>query len=423
MIKRNRPPRIAPIRAIDTPQVEVLHLDNGVPLYFSDMGTQEVLRIEAVFRAGRPYETKQLAAMATASQIREGSKTRASAEIAETFDYYGCEFSSPFHMDTANFSLVALNKHLGAVLPLMGEILSEPAFPEKELDHFIKRNQQKLLVDLSQNDVIAYRHITEKIFGANHPYGYNSLPEMYTALEVADLHRHFERTFTTGNCLLFASGHVRQEAITQINRYLGQAIRKGPAVPPSFSIQETVPEKARISRPKTLQTAIRIGRRLFPRTHPDFPGMYVANAVLGGYFGSRLMSSIREEKGYTYSIYSSLETLCFDGFFYIATETGNDVVQETLDLIYQEIQSLQDRLISVKELNMAKSYLMGAFLTDVDGPFNTMDLVRSLAGDQLPVSFFQDTVRAVQEITPEEIRSLAQRYFSREAFWETIVGP
>ncbi len=423
MIKRNRPPRIAPIRAIDTPQVEVLYLDNGVPLYFSDMGTQEVARIEAVFHAGRPYETKPLAAMATASQIREGSRSRTSAEIAEMFDYYGCEFSNPFHMDTANLSLVSMTKHLGEVLPVFGEMLSEPAFPEAELDHFIKRNQQKLLVDLSQNDVVAYRHITEKIFGANHPYGYNSLPEMYASLEVNDLRQHFNRTFTTGNCLLFASGKIGSETIKQINRSLGQAIRRGPAVSPTFPARETAPEKAHISRPKTLQTAIRIGRNLFPRTHPDFPGMFVANAVLGGYFGSRLMSSVREEKGYTYSIYSSLETLCFDGFFYIATETGNDVVQETLDLIYQEIQSLQDRLVSKKELNMAKSYLMGSFLTDVDGPFNTMDLVRSLVSDQLPVSFFQDTVRAVQEVTPEEIRSLSQRYFSKETLWETIVGP
>jgi predicted Zn-dependent peptidase len=151
--------------------------------------------------------------------------------------------------------------------------------------------------------------------------------------------------------------------------------------------------------------------------------MFVVNTLLGGYFGSRLMSNVREKKGYTYNIYSAIETMRFDGYFYVSTETGNDVAEDAVKQIFTEIEILQNNLVGKKELELARNYLMGTLLSQMDGPFNTMDLVRSLAADGLTLSFFQDAIRVVQEITPEEIRELAQRYLGRDEMWEVFVGP
>lgn len=423
MPNRARAPRISQIKHIDLPDIDVITLDNGVPLFVVHSGTQELARLEVVFHAGRPYESKRLAARASAAQIREGSVHRTSAQVAEHFDFFGSEFSNPYHMDTVNLSIVALNKHLEQVLPVFSELLNSPAYPAAELDNFIQRNQQKLLVDLSQNDVIAYRQITEMIFGADHPYGYNSMPDTYAALTTQDLHDHFNKTCTTGNCMIFASGMVDASVVTLLNQQLGQAIRPGAPVSAHISEPNNRPEKIYIQRPKSHQTAIRIGRKLFTKHHPDYHKMAVVNTILGGYFGSRLMSSVREEKGYTYNIYSSLETMRFDGYFYIATETGNEVVQDALNQIYVEIELLQEQLVPQKELDLAKSYLMGGMLSQIDGPFNTIDLARSLTTELLPLSFFKEAMDTIREITPEEIRTLAQRYLQREEMWEILVGP
>ncbi|MFM8450252.1 MAG: M16 family metallopeptidase [Haliscomenobacter sp.] len=422
MPNRARAPRTFPVRHIDFPVVQELRLDNGFPLLVLHSDTQEVTRVDVVFHAGRPYEQKNLVARATAAQIREGTRKHTSAEVAEHFDYYGSEFSAPFQLDTANLSLVALNKHLESVLPVFSEILHSPAFPEAELAHFIQRNQQKLLVDLSQNDVIAYRQITEMIFGSAHPYGYNSTPDMYAALTSADLQAHHQRTYSANNGVVFASGWVDEHAIRLLNDTLGQAVAGGVEATPLIPVSDSMPVRQRLHHPRSQQTAIRIGRRLFNRHHPDYHKMYVVNTLLGGYFGSRLMSSIREEKGYTYNIYSSLECMRFDGYFYIATETGNEVAEKALQQIYEEIAGMQEHLVSQKELNLAKNYLLGGMLSQIDGPFNTMDLVRSLTLESLDLSFFQEAVAAIREITPEEVRDLARKYLGRDQMWEILVG-
>jgi len=173
---RTRPPAVHSISHLQMPVVETALLDNGAPVYISNMGTQEVARIEVVFDAGRPFERKPLSARATASLLREGTLSMSSAEIAENLDFYGAELSYPYYLDTCNIALVALNKHLPQVLPVFADMLYNPRFPQSELEHFVQRNKERLLVELSKNDVLAYREITEKIFGTQHLYGYNSFP-------------------------------------------------------------------------------------------------------------------------------------------------------------------------------------------------------------------------------------------------------
>ncbi|MEY4135119.1 MAG: hypothetical protein RL386_1469 [Bacteroidota bacterium] len=442
---RSRPPAIHPVTHLKLPPAATVYLDNNAPVFISTMGTQEVIRIEVVFNAGRPFELKPLAARAAASLLREGTRSMSSAEIAENLDYYGAELSFPYYLDTCNIAIVALNKHLHKVLPVFADLLSNPLFPPSEFDHFVQRNKERLLVELSKNDVIAYREITEKIFGKSHPYGYNSFPETYDALRLEDVKEHYARTFTAGNCFIFAAGNITDEALQLINRHLGPGIRPDPTSPSpmvghpltdntaptnlrqqqplSFPVPDPTPQKIHIHRPDTLQTAVRIGKRLFHRGHPDYHGFFILNTLLGGYFGSRLMNNIREEKGYTYNIYSALETMRLDGYFYIASEVGNEVMEDTLEQIYGEIEALRQEPVGREELEMAKSYLLGLMLNQIDGPFNHSDLVRSLVSDDLPLSFFEASVAAIHEITPAKIQDLAQQYLKPETLTEVIAGP
>ncbi len=422
MPDRTKPPIIQDIQSVRLPEVEVRALDNGIPLYIVNLGTQEVLKLEVAFRAGRPYERTLLAARATASQIREGSAAYSSAQVAESMDFYGATLSIPFQLDTSNFILYSLNKHFPKVLGILQSLLQRPLFPQKELEQFIKRNQRRLAVDLTRNDVVAYRELTAAIFGESHPYGYNSQPQTYGQLQQDALQEHYRRLYNAQNCVLFLSGRVTEEAVKLVNDAFCSALPEGQRAEASPKPEEQAPQQKFYERPGTVQSAIRIGRRLFNRHHPDYQGFYVLNTLLGGYFSSRLMANVREDKGYTYNIYSSADAMVYDGYFYIGTEVSQEFVPETLQQIYTEMERLQQEPVGEEELSMVRNYLLGNFLTMLDGPFNISEVIRTQALEGLPMNYLEELSQTVREISPDEIQSLAQRYLQREALWEIIVG-
>jgi len=422
MPDRSIAPLIKQIEQIDLPSPNLYHLDNGIPVYEINKGTQDIIKVEIVFRAGRPYEHKRLAARATASLIKEGSVKYDSASISEQVDFYGGTLSTPYNLDTSNIVLYSLNRHLDKLLPIAEEVIKRPIFPVDELESYIKQSKQRLQVELQKNDVIAYRKITEYIFGADHPYGYNSFPDTYEALTREDLLAHHRRNYTKDNCTIFISGKSNKETIKKINHYFGQSMAEGLNEMISFPSPMPSPTKVKIPHADSVQSAIRIGRRLFDRKHKDFKSMYLVNTILGGYFGSRLMNNIREDKGYTYNIYSSIDSMRHDGCFYIGTEVGNEFVEATKAEIYKELDILQTELVGEQELMMVRNYLLGNLLTMFDGPFNTGEVIKTMVLDDLPKQSFFDLLETIKIISPEQIRDLAQTYFKSEDLWEVVVG-
>lgn len=422
MPDRTRPPQIHDIATLALPEPRCLRLSNGMPAYITSKGTQEVIKLEVAFHAGRPFERKPLVARAATSLLREGGARYSGADVAEMLDFYGGSLSLPFQMDTANVVLYSLNKHLGALLPVLEDVLSCPRYPEEELQAFIRRNQQRLAVDLSKNDTVAYRQITELFFGERHPYGYNSTAAAYGALQRQDLLAHHERLFRAGNAAVFISGKVADSALAAIDEALSRAVPPGEAAVPDVAAVETRPERVYLQQGEASQSALRIGRKLFGKGHEDYESFYVLNTVLGGYFGSRLMENIREEKGYTYNIYSMLDTMRYGGCFYVGTEVSQAYVPDTLEQIYLEMERLQEELIPEEELQMVRNYLLGNFLTMVDGPFNISEVVRTFVLEGQPLSKFGQLVQAVKAVQPESLRQLARKYFRKEDMWEVVVG-
>jgi len=422
MPDRSSQPPIKEIDHIHVPEFQTYKLDNGIPVYEVNLGTQEILKMEIVFKAGRPFEHQKLVARATSALLREGTKKRSAADVHEMVDFYGGTLSIPVNLDTSNLVLYSLTKHFEKLLGLLSEILTEPIFPEAELEIFKKNNQQRLQVDLTKNDVVAYRTITEKIFGSDHPYGYNSQVETYDSLNRNELVKHFERNFHAGNAMIFISGKTNAQTIPLLNKFIGKKLEKQSVVTDQIFSKEILPQKLKIDFPDTIQTAVRIGRKLFNRQHEDYKGFYVLNTLLGGYFGSRLMSNIREKKGFTYNIFSTIDPMMFDGYFYVGTEVGNEVAQQTVDSIYDEFEKLRNEPIQEAELKMVRNYLMGFFLTNLDGAFNVAELVKIMKVENLEGGFFSDMVQKVRTITAEELMELSQKYLKEESMWEVVVG-
>jgi len=420
-IRKYGPP-IKMIDKVELPPFEKISLDNGLPLYSISQGTQDIIKVEFVFKSGRSHELKKVVSRACNSQIKEGSRSMNSKAIVEKVDYYGATIRSGEDLDNCSISLFCLGKHFETLIPVLHEVITSAVFPEDELRKYIQANSERLKVELVKNDVIAYRKITEAIFTEKHPYGYNSEISDYGALTRTDLVSHYERNYGSNNCNIFLSGKVSSKHIDLCNKFFGSDFRTVDATENVPTYIDIKPEKLQISSNQEYQTAIKIGRKLFKRNHADYAGMYVLNAIFGGYFGSRLMSNIREEKGYTYNIYSEVDVMKHDGIFVIGTEVSDEYVDKTMDEIFYEMRNLREDLVKDKELQMVRNYLLGRILNFIDGPFNTGRLVRSIVLSELKDNYFAELVRTIKNVTAEELRVLANRYLDEGDMWKVMVG-
>lgn len=419
---RSIAPPLREIRNYELPTPNKYVLDNGVSLYEINTGTQPILKLELIFFSGRWFEDKKLVSRTATSVLREGSKHMNGAEIAERIDFYGGSIHFTSNLDTSHISVFCLTKHLSNILPILSEVLAAPSYPADEVKAFLNRSKERLKVDLEKNDTVAYRQVTEMIYGKAHPYGYNSSIEMYDAIQREDCLKHFETNFVAGNCFIMLSGRPSIDTIQLINQHLGQVIPRGSATRKTF-IQLPYPSpKWQFPKVGSFQTAIRIGKRLFNRHHPDYQAFYVLNTILGGYFGSRLMQNLREEHGYTYNVYAALDPMIWDGYFMVGTEVKTEIAEEALQEIYKEFERLREEETPQEELDMVKNYLLGSLLTAVDGPFNAAEVRKMILMNELPDNYYSSLIQTIKQITTNDIQTLAQRYLQPDSFYEVMVG-
>jgi len=417
-------PTIHPVSTIPLQMPTVHRLANGATIYDLRLGAQDILKIEWLFDAGRWYETKPLASRISAQLLKSGIPSYKADDLADFFDFYGAKLKVSDDFDITCIRLYCLTKHLPTLLPIVYEVLMQPLFDERELEQFCSRNKQSLKMDLEKNDVLAYRIFTELLFGETHPYGYNSIPEFYDQITRADLVEHHRRCYTGNACKVIVSGKTNDDILKLLQEYTLQL----PPQATKFDLQildfpKEIPNQLRQAAVKTsTQASLRIGRIMFDKKHPDYAAFYFVNTLLGGYFGARLMQNLREDKGYTYNVYSSVETMRHTGYFYIHTDVNTDVKEAALVEIYSELKRLQDELVETEELEMLRSYCLGMFLTEVDGVFNVSSVIRELAEENLDDNFFEHIVETTKNITAKEVQAIAIKYFNREDLCEVVVG-
>ncbi len=427
MSVRKNPPLTSaiPVAALSIPKPETLRLQNGILVYFLPIGEQELIKLELIFAAGRWQEPQKMLSRLTAKMLKMGTTQHTAAELADKLEYFGTKLKINDEFDSSSLQVFCLKKHFEPILALIMEILTEANFPPEELATLIKRNQERLKVDLCKGDFVAYRSLTEQIFGAAHPYGYNSSFELYESLQVVDLQQFYAQTYTAANCKIALSGSVDSSILGLLDKYLGKLPIGQAIIPP---VQPELPPikggkfQLFLDKKENMQTSIRIGRRLFGKNHPDYAGFSLLNTVLGGYFGARLMQNLREDKGYTYGAYSSVDDLAQTGYFYLDTEVGQAVKIDALAQIYKEMDILSEKLIPKNELDMVRSYLMGSYLTALDGFFNLSNLLSDMVKFNLEPDFFQQLITQSQTIDSPTLRELARTYLDKNQLIEVLVS-
>lgn len=405
------------------PAINNTKLDNGLPLYWLNAGVQDVVEIDWVFPAGLWYEQKASVAQSTAALLKSGTAKYSAGQINEALEYYGAQLKVSASNDYATVTLHSMVKHLPALLPMVHEVITGCTFPEQEVEIHKRNSVQKLLVSLRQCEFVANQRIDALLYGETHPYGRFSKQEGIEALTREDLISFYQTHYSLYHVKMFMSGKVGEEEVQLLNKFFGKQTPDWTNVKrKDFPTQSAVEKMHRIlNDPNGVQGAIRVGR-LFPnRHHPDYTPMVVLNTLFGGYFGSRLMSNIREEKGYTYGIYSSLSPEIAGGSLIIHTETGTGVMEDAVKEIYKEMEELRNELVDEEELLLVKNYLLGGLLGDLDGPFSILRRWRSLILNGFDESHFNANVQTYKTITPQALQALAQKYFTHSDFYEIAV--
>jgi len=398
-------------------------LNNGINVYAIDAGEEEVLQVEWVFFAGNWFEEQNLLAATVNHLLKNGTTQKTAYQVNEHFEYYGAYLNRACYSETATLSLHSLSKHLPHLLPVVQELITDSVFPETELQIYKQNNKQRLEVSLKKSDFVAGRLIDEYIYGIDHPYGKYSSFAAYDALSRETLLAFYKKYYQEGNCIIFVAGKLPKDIVEQLNKNFGHLpLNKTGVISREHIIRPAAEKKYRISNdPDGVQGSIRIARDFPNRHHPDFSKVMVLNTLFGGFFGSRLMDNIREDKGYTYGIHSYLQNHIHNSAWMISTEAGRDVCEATVTEVYKEMAILREDLVDEEELLLVKNYLLGSVLGDLDGPFHIIGRWKNIILNQLPQTYFADYIQTVKSITAKEMRELAQKYLQPEAFYELVV--
>jgi zinc protease len=419
MLDRTVAPPFNRSTRFDLLQPEKISLKNGIDSYFISAGQQEVIKIELILQGGRWYEKHWGASHFATNLLLKGTKTKTSAEIAQIFDLYGAHIDLNAGLDIISIALYSLNKYLEPALNLLFEILTESSFPEKELEQSKSIYLENLQVNHEKTSFLASKSFRKNVFGESHPYGKELEEADVKALTVEAIKTHYEQFGK--DVFILVSGKVDEKTKARIIATFSdlpiQRVADKKIVEP-----ENMPKRASTDKEGSLQSSIRMGKRFINRNHSDYADALMLNHILGGYFGSRLMKNIREEKGLSYGIYSSLHTLCRESYLVI----GSDVNKENLDLTFSEIEKelvrLYDERIAADELEVARNHFIGSLQAELSTPFAHADKLKNILLFGLSPSYYHNLIHRLDTLSPDDLMKTAEKYFQQESFYKISVG-
>ncbi len=416
------PPHGSPVHlAFEEPQKEVL--DNGLEVFLIDAGIENVLRLDIVINAGSIFQDKKLTAASVGKLLKEGTRAYNSSKIAALIDYYGAYLDVSVTKDTSTITLYLLSKHLKHLIPVIGRLLMEATFPEEELKIHVDRQRQEYLINSEKVRYKAMLEFNKLVFGEGSAYGQVLELGDFDLIERNDLLHFYKRLYHPSNAYLVVSGKITNKIVGLLNQYIGKTWQRekssGYQVPEQGIIG--IREKF-IEKPDAMQSAIRIGRPIFSKQHPDYNKFLLLNTILGGYFGSRLMSNLREDKGCTYGVHSFVTNYKHAGFFSVSTEVNAQATEIALKEIMFELNRLQTEKIGEDELSRVKNYIYGTFLRTFDGPFALAERFKSAKDIGEGFLFYKKSLDEILKVTPKELLETAGTYLSSEEMITLVVG-
>lgn len=414
-VNRTLPPSVRELSGMKLPNVTEKLLPNGIRLVMLDSGSQPVSRLTLSWEGGTYDMPSPAVAKVMASTINEGTRSRSGAEIAEVLEYNGAWTRYDVDPHTFTATLYGLNSRAAEVLPVFVDVVSSPLFIEEVID----TQRQKLAAQCETNRKKIAVKVNEiwrpMCYGGNHP-GAALLTGMdYLGVTRDDVLRLYERSLATVIPTAYLAGKITPELQKLVESVLGGIEFKSVDTPLKVNI---VP----VSYPQggdfrtllvedSLQSAVKIGVPAVPRNHPDFAKLRLATVALGGYFGSRLMTNIREDKGYTYGINAVLAAGRGEGtFLTVSCQTDNRYVDAVIDETFAEIGRLASEPMPEEELKGVRRLVLSSMAAVLDSPFTVMDYIYTMRTLGLPENYYAYQLNTAEELTADDVSHMIAKH-------------
>lgn len=421
-MNRNIAPTITDISRPSLWKHQRTTLSNGIEIVYLHDPNQEVFKIDVVVPAGGYYQPQPVVASTMLNMLNEGTRRHSAEEIAELFDYHGAYLDYNCGVHKSEINMISLNKYAPETIRMMAEMVLESNFPRKELEIYLRNKKQQHLVNIEKTAYLARMEFLARIYGEQHPYANHVTLRDFDRVTPELLLRFYEERFTATQCRIMICGNVSDTVLDEVSKAFAPMGSHALPAEKTFEFQPDTPGRYKVSKPDAVQTSIRIGKAGLRLLDDDYTDFQILNMVLGGYFGSRLMSNIREDKGYTYGISSYNVTMPLAAYWGIVTDVNADQVEATIDECMKEIRRLQTEPVPDEELSLVKSYFNGELLRELDGVFSQSDALRHKLNYGIDNTFYLRVIDRIRTCTPEDLMAMANKYLQPEEMYIITAG-
>ncbi|MDH5381348.1 MAG: insulinase family protein [Cyclobacteriaceae bacterium] len=417
--------KIAPIghalEEIKVPRVEEFILSSGIPVYYYSVDEQPVVKIELLFDSSLFHEFNPAAGTFVSKLFKEGTHSKKSKEINQLFAEWGAFVECSANHQYFTVNIYSMNRVLPKVLTLVSEILNEAIFPEEEI---VKLRQQQISqhrINLKKTDFVAHQVYNENLFGLTSPYGKKIDLSDIEEISREEIVRYYNAIVQSRPFTVLIAGYVAKGVIKSMEDVFS-AHQTIVGLTGDFKVHDFKVNNIIDNWEDAVQTSLRSGRMMPNRKDKDIHKIAVANEILGGYFGSRLMKNIREEKGYTYGIYSRINHLKHASYLTVSAEIIKESKEDALKEINKEIDILLNVPVPKDELEVVKNYMLGTFYNNLSSPFSVLSLFKMLHDSNLEYDYFTDRFRTIQNISSKDLIEIYNKYFDYRQFLSVMVG-
>ena len=411
MIDRNTPPPYITIDKVGLVPIQKAELNNGSPLYYITNSQLRVFRLELVFRAGSVFGNLPTDAYFTSTLLNSGTDTLDSAAITSKFESLGASFECTQGFEYFTVRLLGLSSYFEESVAFFKEVLFNAIFPEKELEIAINRQIQSYRIGLEKSDVVCNQQFKKRMFGEQSPYGLIVDEDLLHSVKQSQLRDFYLQKVQNGSYAVYLAGNVSSEQIVFVKSVFdANATFKETASLPNATLSASFSEK--IEKEKAVQCSIKLGKPIIGRTHPDYAKFMLSNVLFGGYFGSRLMKNIREEKGLTYGISSSASPVGPHWIWSINSAVKKENIDIVLTEIEKELEILKTEVPSDEELQTVKNYISGSVLSGMNTVFDIIDKHRLIHQEGLSSTYYEDLLPAIHAVNADEVGQIAETYMT-----------
>lgn len=390
----------------------------GVDFYeLTDLET-DLVKVEIHIEAGVKYQSKPFVARLLSDLLLEGTQKYPGESLKHTIDNLGAYIDVSVNRDDLIIEAVFLSRFHDQIVDILNQIIYHPKFTKQNLARVAQQFHNEIKLSNTKSSSIAFKLLTKELF-AGHSYALFSQDKEIKNVELEDLNL-FLPFVHHSICKIFVSGAVNPNFISQLKSLIQQ--------PQNNTIQTSLlkahPGCTIIKNTgKFDQDTLRMGEVLQNLNSNDLIALKLANLIFGGYFGSRLMQIIREEKGLTYGINSSIINMQEYSYFLIASDLKKGVFDEVVQIIEEQMYDLQNQLVSEDELEQAKRYLIGSMLQSLDGIFDQMNALKfSVFMNLNHQNYYQNMHHIVANITNVDLQKIYIQYFNVKKWIKVLVN-